>query len=84
MGILRNEEGVTLIATIILLLFIGTFILSIISSYQQSYANYHQLQLYYEAQANMLLEQSGNDEVIETELSVEEVDEDNQIEPEEN
>ena len=32
----------------------------------------------------MLLEQSGNDEVIETELSVEEVDEDNQIEPEEN
>lgn len=32
----------------------------------------------------MLLEQSGNDEVIETELSVEEVDEDNHMEPEEN
>lgn len=48
---IRNERGVMLVATIILLFFVSLFLLSIVMWHDSLYRNFNSLEVYYENQA---------------------------------
>lgn len=59
--IIRNERGVTLVATIILLFFISLFLFSMLMWHDSLYRNFNALETYYENRAidymNMMIEE---------------------------
>lgn len=60
---IRNERGVTLLATIILLFFVSLFLFSIVLWHDSLYMNFNSLEVYYENRAenymNRIIKENG-------------------------
>ena len=57
LGIIRNESGAMLLATIILLFFVSLFLFSIVLWHDSLYRNYDSLETYYENEALEIMKQ---------------------------
>lgn len=57
LGIIRNESGAMLVATIILLFFVSLFLFSIVLWHDSLYRNYDSLETYYENEAVEIMKQ---------------------------
>lgn len=68
LDVIRNERGVTLIATIILLFFISHFLFSVKLWHDSLYRNYSSLEMYYEKKVLQYL----NNRITENEMDIEE------------
>lgn len=65
---IRNERGVTLVATIILLFFVSIFLFSIVMWHDSLYRNFNSLEIYYEKQTvdymNRINEEQHAEEIL--------------------
>lgn len=57
LGIIRNESGAILLATIFLLFFVSLFLFSIVLWHDSLYRNYDSLETYYENEALEIMKQ---------------------------
>ena len=57
LGIIRNESGVMLVATIILLFFVSLFLFTIVLWHDSLYRNYDSLETYYENETLEIMKQ---------------------------
>lgn len=56
-GLILNEEGAVLVAAIILLFFVSTFLFSIVLWHDSIYRNYDSLEMYYEKETIKIIKQ---------------------------
>ena len=56
-GLIQNEGGAVLVAAIILLFFVSTFLFSIVLWHDSIYRNYDSLEIYYENETIKIMEQ---------------------------
>jgi hypothetical protein len=57
LGSIQNEEGAVLVAAIILLFFVSTFLFSIVLWHDSIYRNYDSLEMYYEKETIKIIKQ---------------------------
>jgi hypothetical protein len=57
LGLIQNEEGAVLVAAIILLFLVSTFLFSIVLWHDSIYRNYDSLEVYYEKETINIMKQ---------------------------